>query len=200
MADILIAAGSTMQPAPAGQVVLFIDTENNNILSYIDSAGVIKIYNAGDTSELEECCSCVIAKQWIDRVTCSLQSGKLDATEFGLIMAQGLSVVTTETTNPDTGAKTCRVDIGPKTNIPVLSVTITGESERALTIGQTLQLIATVLPAEAPQGVVWISSNPGKAAVTQSGLVVGISAGSVTIFAYSAVDGTKLDLVILTVS
>jgi len=47
MADILILAGSQMVPAPTGQVTLFINTENNNILSYIDEDGVIKIYNSG---------------------------------------------------------------------------------------------------------------------------------------------------------
>lgn len=199
MADILIAAGSTMQPAPAGQVTLFIDTENNNILSYIDSAGVIKIYNSGDTSELEECCSCVIAKQWIDRVTCSLKDGKLDATEFGLIMNQGLSVVSTETTDPLTGTKTCRVDIGPKSNVPVISVTI-DDKDNSLAIGATKQLSASVLPSGADQNIIWISANPSKAVVSSTGLVLGIAAGTVVIFAYSAVDSSKFDTSIFTVS
>jgi len=200
MADILIAAGSGMQPAPAGQVTLFIDTDNNNILSYIDSAGVIKIYNSGNPSDLEECCSCEIAKMWTKAVTCALQSGMLAADEFGTIINQGMSVTSTETTDPDTGVKTCTVNVGPQNTVPVVSVTITGETERAINIGETLQLTATVLPATAPQGVVWISSNPLRAVVTQSGLVIGVAAGAVTIYAYSQVDGTKLDLVTVTVS
>jgi len=200
MADILIAAGSGMQPAPAGQVTLFIDTDNNNILSYIDSAGVIKIYNSGNPSDLEECCSCEIAKMWTKAVTCALQSGMLAADEFGTIINQGMSVTSTETTDPDTGVKTCTVNVGPQNTVPVVSVTITGETERGINIGETLQLTATVLPATAPQGVVWISSNPLRAVVTQSGLVIGVAAGAVTIYAYSQVDGTKLDLVTVTVS
>lgn len=200
MADILIAAGSSMQPAPAGQVTLFIDTDNNNILSYIDSDGVIKIYNSGNPSDLEECCSCEIAKMWTKAVTCALQSGMLAADEFGTIINQGMSVTSTETTDPDTGVKTCTVNVGPQNTVPVVSVTITGETERAINIGETLQLTATVLPATAPQGVVWISSNPLRAVVTQSGLVIGVAAGAVTIYAYSQVDGTKLDLVTVTVS
>jgi uncharacterized protein YjdB len=200
MADILIAAGSGMQPAPAGQVTLFIDTDNNNILSYIDSAGVIKIYNSGNPSDLEECCSCEIAKMWTKAVTCALQSGMLAADEFGTIINQGMSVTSTETTDPDTGVKTCTVNVGPQNTVPVASVTITGESERAINVGETLQLVATVLPATAPQGVIWVSSNPTRAVVSQSGLVVGVSAGSVTIYAYSQADGTKFDLVTVTVS
>jgi len=200
MADILIAAGSGMQPAPAGQVTLFIDTDNNNILSYIDSAGVIKIYNSGNPSDLEECCSCEIAKMWTKAVTCALQSGMLAADEFGTIINQGMTVTSTETTDPDTGVKTCTVNVGPQNTVPVASVTITGESERAINVGETLQLVATVLPATAPQGVIWVSSNPTRAVVSQSGLVVGVSAGSVTIYAYSQADGTKFDLVTVTVS
>jgi len=200
MADILIAAGSGMQPAPAGQVTLFIDTDNNNILSYIDSAGVIKIYNSGNPSDLEECCSCEIAKMWTKAVTCALQSGMLAADEFGTIINQGMTVTSTETTDPDTGVKTCTVNVGPQNTVPVTSVTITGESERAINVGETLQLVATVLPATAPQGVIWVSSNPTRAVVSQSGLVVGVSAGSVTIYAYSQADGTKFDLVTVTVS
>lgn len=200
MADILIAAGSGMQPAPAGQVTLFIDTENNNILSYIDSAGVIKIYNSGNPSDLEECCSCEIAKMWTKAVTCALQNGMLAADEFGTIINQGMSVTSTETTDPDTGVKTCTVNVGPQNTVPVVSVTITGEPERGILIGKTAQLVAVVLPATAPQGVIWISSNPLRAVVTQSGLVIGVAAGAVTIYAYSQADGTKLDLVTFTVS
>lgn len=186
MADILIAAGSAMQPAPAGQVVLFINTENNNILSYIDSAGVIKIYNAGDTSELEDCCSCVIAKQWIDRVTCALQSGQLDATEFGVIMAQGLSVVATETIDSVTGAKTCRVDIGIKESgiIAVTGIVVSGDNTVAT--GLTRQYAAAVTPLNATnQALLWVSSDPAIATVNAVGLITGVSAGTCTIYAYS---------------
>lgn len=200
MADILIAAGSGMQPAPAGQVTLFIDTDNNNILSYIDSAGVIKIYNSGNPSDLEECCSCEIAKMWTKAVTCALQSGMLAADEFGTIINQGMSVTSTETTDPLTGVKTCTVNVGPQNTVPVISVTITGNPERPLAIGATEQLVVNVLPATAPQGVIWVSSNPTRAVVSQSGLVVGVSAGSATIYAYSQADGTKFDLVTVTVS
>jgi len=200
MADILIAAGSGMQPAPAGQVTLFIDTDNNNILSYIDSAGVIKIYNSGNPSDLEECCSCEIAKMWIKAVTCALQNGMLAADEFGTIINQGMIVTSTETTDPDTGVKTCTVNVGPQNTVPVTSVTIAGERERSINVGETLQLVATVLPATAPQGVIWVSSNPTKALVSQSGLVVGVSTGNATIFAYSQGNAAIADFVTVTVA
>ena len=115
MADIIIAPGSTMDPAPAGQVTLFINTENNNLLSYIDEDGVIKIYNGGTSSDLEDCCSCDIAKKWADAVSCALASGIITATQFGTIIASGLSVTSTKGTDPDTGVTTCTVTVGPNT-------------------------------------------------------------------------------------
>ena len=184
MADILIAAGSSMQPAPAGQVVLFIDTENNNILSYIDSAGTIKIYNAGDSSELEECCSCVIAKQWIDRVTCALQSGMLDATEFGTLISQGLIVEATETVDPATGAKTCKVEVGPKnyiSNILPIAIVPNPSIIEGLKVDVTKQIIWICYPNGSNQAVTFLSSNPSIATVSSTGLVTGVAIGSCTV-------------------
>jgi uncharacterized protein YjdB len=124
----------------------------------------------------------------------------LAADEFGTIINQGMTVTSTEVTDTVTGTKTCTVNMGPQNTVPVVSVTITRASERPIAVGATEQLVATVLPATAPQGVVWISSNPTKAIVTQSGLVAGIAAGSVAIYAYSQADGTKFDFVTCTVS
>jgi hypothetical protein len=184
--DILIAAGSGMQPAPAGQVTLFIDTDNSNILSFIDSAGVIKLYNSGNSSELEECCSCEIAKAWINAVTCAMKSGKLDATEFGVIMAQGLTVTNVESTDPVTGAKTCTVNIGPKVvdTIAVTGIVVSGDNTVAT--GFTRQYTAAITPVTATnQALLWVSSNPAIATVNAVGLITGVSAGTCTIFAYS---------------
>lgn len=199
MADILILAGSQMVPAPTGQVTLFINTENNNILSYIDEDGVIKIYNSGNPSELEQCCSCEIAKMWTKAITCALQSGMITATEFGTLTSSGLTVTSTETIDPVTGVKTCTVNVGNQTDPAVTSVTLNG-NDKTLLIGDTAQLVATVLPASAPQGIIWGSSNPGKAIVSQTGLVLGVSAGAVTIYAYSQQNGAIFDYCTYTVS
>lgn len=194
MGEILVSSEASMLTSlpSAGQVKMFINTDKNNILYYVDSNGNFFVYNANNVSELEECCSCVIAKQWMDRITCAMKSGMITATEFGTFINSGLTVVATESIDPDTGAKTCRVDIGPKTPVPVLSVDIV-EKDQALAVGATQQLNVTVLPATAPQGVIWISSNPTKAIVGASGLVLAVAPGNVTIYAYSQSDGTKFD-------
>lgn len=183
MADILIAAGSEMQPAPAGQVTLFIDTDNNNILSYIDSAGVIKIYNSGNPSDLEECCSCEIAKMWTKAVTCALQNGTLDATEFGTIISQGLVVEATESTDPETGVKTCKVEIGPKSYFTAVPIAIAGTPPlvEGLKVGLTRQVVWIVYPIGSNQAVTFASANPSIATVSSSGLITGVGAGSTTV-------------------
>lgn len=202
MGEISISSEAAMLlvlPA-AGQVKMFINTDKNNILYYVNSDGQFFVYNANDASSLEECCSCIIAKQWMDRITCALNSGMITATEFGTFINSGLTVISTETIDVETGTKTCRVDIGPKTDIPVVSVAIDGRIPEKINVGDTLQLTAIVLPATAPQGVIWISSNPLKAAVSSSGLVLAVSSGTVAIFAYSASDGSKFDVLNLTIS
>jgi uncharacterized protein YjdB/N-acetylmuramoyl-L-alanine amidase len=60
----------------------------------------------------------------------------------------------------------------------------------ALTVGGTDTLTASVLPADATdKSVTWSSSSPGVAAVSQSGLVTGVSAGTASITATTA-DGS----------
>lgn len=204
MADILIAPGSTMPNAPAGEVTLFIDTENNNILSYIDQNGIIKIYNGGNPSELEECCSCEIAKKWMGAITCALKNGTLSATEYGTLTNAGLSVTSTETINPDTGAKTCTVEIGPKAVNPiaVTSIVVTvAPPGGELVVSGTSQMAAAILPVNATnQNLIWVSGNPARATVNASGLVTGISTGTVIIYAYSQSNPTVFGSITLTVN
>lgn len=207
MADILISPASTMPNAPTGEVTLFINTENNNILSYITDTGEVRIYNYGAAgqADLEECCSCIIAKQWMDSVTCALNSGILTATEFGTIINAGLTVTSTEVIDSVTGAKTCTVNVGPKQVNPVavteIDVAPAASGPATVSIGGTRQLSAVVLPSNATtQAVLWISGNTAKATVNASGLVMGMSAGTVVIYAYSQSNPSVYGQIVLTVS
>lgn len=205
MGEISIASEAAMLASlpAAGTVKLFINTDKNNVLYYIDSSGNIRVYSYGDTS-LEDCCSCEIAKQWMDRITCALNSGMVTATEFGTFVNTGLTVSATETTDPETGAKTCTVNVGPQTPAVVavagLSITVPETLETALGIGATSQFVAVITPPTAPQGIVWVSSDPSVAIVTSTGLVIGISAGTATIYAYSAANPSYSDSVNVIVS
>lgn len=78
----------------------------------------------------------------------------------------------------------------PRT-IPVSSITL-DKSEASLTIGETLQLTATLLPEESTdKSVTWSSSDEKVATVTAEGLVTAVGIGKVVITATTN-DGTSL--------
>ncbi|MCR5507881.1 MAG: leucine-rich repeat protein [Lachnospiraceae bacterium] len=89
-------------------------------------------------------------------------------------MANGASVTYT---------KDCLVIVEDTGKYPT-SVTITGSTQK-INVGETLQLTATILPADATAGtaLTWASTNTGIAFVDNTGLVRGIANGSVTISA-----------------
>jgi hypothetical protein len=198
--NILIGTPASIPTPAAGSVNLFIDTTNNNILSYKDSSGNVFIYNANDTTSLEQSCTCDIAKQIVESVTCALNSGMITADQFGVIMGAGISVTTTKGTDDD-GNTFVKTVVGTS-NIPVISMTIDTPGLTAINLNcnPTLQLAATVLPSTASnKKVYWLSSNNAVATVDfNTGLVSAVAVGSVTITAYTA-DGGIQDTQALTV-
>ncbi|HOA78723.1 MAG: Ig-like domain-containing protein [Bacilli bacterium] len=84
--------------------------------------------------------------------------------------------------------------IGIGDEIPTAVIVKSEDNRMKLETGETLRLSATVFPETAPQGVVWSSENESVATVDQTGLVLGISSGTVTIKAAAAsqksVDGS----------
>ena len=76
------------------------------------------------------------------------------------------------------------------------SVSITGDSTVAA--GSTVSLTATTVPADA--SVIWSSSDSAVATVNASGVVTGVAAGTVTITARLAVDGSVSDTKTITVT
>jgi hypothetical protein len=88
-------------------------------------------------------------------------------------------------------------DIGAA--VPPTGVTITPDP-LAVAVGATVQAFATVAPVGARQNVIWTSSNPAQATVSETGLVTGIAAGTPNIVAKAAYDQTIIDTVVVTVS
>lgn len=85
------------------------------------------------------------------------------------------------------------------TRVAVSGVTVLpGTSTGAA--ASTVQLAATVAPAEASQVVTWSSSDPTKATVSSTGLVTRVATGSATITATSASDPTKTGTSTITIS
>lgn len=170
-ANIIVAAGSTLPTPPAGEATLFINTENNNILSLKDSSGNIVPYT---DSAVTECCSCEIAKKYMEDIACALKSGMLNASQFATMIDKGLVVESTESADV-VGNKTCTVSIGPKTIVPTgLAIADPGAVSQA---GGTVQLLATATPTGASNDVAWVSLDPLKATIDHTGLLTPLLAG-----------------------
>jgi len=91
------------------------------------------------------------------------------------------TTTTTTTTRPTTTTTTTTRPTTTTAPTPA-SVTIAGAATRNLIVGQTLQLSATVAPANAAnRNVTWRSSNTAVATVNASGLITARAAGAVTI-------------------
>ncbi len=91
--------------------------------------------------------------------------------------APGTAVITV-TTNSGGKTASCTVTVNP--SIP--SAVTLNQSSVSLTVGETIQLTATVSPSNATdKTVTWTSSNTSVATVNQSGLVTARAAGTATI-------------------
>lgn len=99
----------------------------------------------------------------------------------GLVMAVQAGTATIMVTTEDGGkTATCRVTVKMK-EIPVTDVFL-DYAEATLTEGDTLQLTATISPADATnQNVNWESSDTFVATVSDSGLITAVSEGTATI-------------------
>lgn len=83
--------------------------------------------------------------------------------------------------------------------VPVTSVTIV-EDDMTIDIGQTVQLTATVEPADATnKEIIWTSDEPGIASVNSLGQIMGLSDGTAVIKAESDADSTIFDQITLIV-
>jgi len=79
----------------------------------------------------------------------------------------------------------------PTPTVPVTGVTIAGNAIRNMIVDETLQLNATVAPANATnRNVTWTSSNTNVATVNASGIVTAVGAGTATITVRTA-DGNR---------
>jgi len=196
--DIIIAAGSTLPTPQPGYKTLFINTEDNNILSWKDSNGVVTRF--GGQSDGDDCCACDIAKIQANAWACALKSGVVTPAQYNAWILQGVKVTETKTDDGQ-GNTTCEVAIGPQTPIVVPTELAIIPADDTLSVAATLQLYPQFTPLNTTnQGVIWISSNPAIATVSPTGLVTGVALGAATIYAYSVADNTISASRLITVS
>jgi uncharacterized protein YjdB len=181
-ANIIVGPASSIPTPPAGEATIFIDTDNNNILSIKDSAGVVTLYSEGS---LANTVPGEISASIIDAINCAMKSGKITIDEYGIILGTGVSV--TSTTGTDLSGNTfTTVEVGTK-GIAVTGMSIDNSPVTIICNGNTEQLTATVLPTNASnKQVKWLSSDTAVATVNiNTGLVTAIGTGSCTITAYT---------------
>lgn len=105
-------------------------------------------------------------------------------------------------TNPVTNSKRNRFAVEEQlpTKVPVESVEIDRAPELEMVVGEEIQLRAIIKPANATDKTVnWRSSRPAVATVDENGVVKAFAEGTTTVVATSLIDGSKLDLITITV-
>jgi len=114
----------------------------------------------------------------------------------GMIVAMSYGWTTiTATTQDGNHVATCYLVVG----VPVTSITLNQTTARITDIGNTLTLIATVLPVNATsRGVIWTSSNPAVATVGSTGVVTAVAWGVATITATTE-EGNRTATCVVTV-
>lgn len=83
--------------------------------------------------------------------------------------------------------------------VAITGVTLTPDP-LAVTVGQTTNATGAVQPAQARQTLVWSTSNPAVAKVSNTGVVTGVSAGTANITVSSAYDPSVTKTVQVTVT
>lgn len=200
MANITIGTPGSVATPPAGEATLFINTDDNNILYIKFPDGTSSPYSSAN---LEECCSCEIAKKITDDVMCAFKNGVITAEQFGVIMGTGFTINSVSGVDAD-GMKVCTVNIGTK-SVAVTDVDIDQSSPQAINIAAgcagTLQLTATITPSTAGNKKLrWLSSNTAVATVDiNTGLVTGVSNGTAIITVVTD-DGGLTDTITVNVS
>ncbi len=123
----------------------------------------------------------------------------------GLVTATANGTVTVQATSADNAAVNDTIEISITNQIVAvnsLEITVADNAPAAITTDDgTLQLIATVLPSNSNQNVVWstISGN-AFAYVLPNGIVTAINNGTAVIQAVSAEDSTILDTIEVTIT
>lgn len=184
-----------MTPAPTGTVVYFFNTTDMGKLYYITDSGTY--YPASQS--MQDACACGIGETWMEKAACAMERGIITVSEYMTIINGGIAVVTAST-DDGAGNRTSSFVISSKSNVESISLNL---STSDIAQNDTLQLIATILPASAPQLVTWASSDTDVATVNSSGLV-GVQTPTVgsqaTIYAYSVANPAIYATCIITVT
>lgn len=121
----------------------------------------------------------------------------ISSTGLVTVLAAGSSTFTVTSTSDSTLTDSCSVTCALSVISPT-SISLSGSTTGV--VNNTIQLTATILPANASSSITWSSSNTSIATVSSSGLVSLVAAGSVVITATSVVDTSISGSTTITVS
>ena len=163
-----------------GALSLYKKSQSSKTLSSIALSNQITSYSIGDTFVKP-----TVTAHYSDGTTADVTN---DTTFSGYNMSTAGNYTVTATYIENNVTKTATYNIS--VIITPTSVTLDHQSE-TLDIGDTLQLTATVLPANAQdKSITWLSDDEDVASVDSSGLVTAISEGTATIVASTVNDKT----------
>jgi hypothetical protein len=107
----LLTPSAVTTPSVVGEVTYFFNVNDNNRLYYKDSDGNVFLYTDPQTGE--SCCACDIIKNMTDAAACALKKGLMTAAEYQTFITSSVTVTSTDSVDPVTGAHTCTVSLNP---------------------------------------------------------------------------------------
>lgn len=186
--NIQVISASSVPTPPAGERTLFVNSDNG-FLTWKYDDGTLHLFS--ETTGDAECCACLISQNYSEGLICALKKGTLSASDFNALISLGFTVNVNETDDGE-GNKTCSVTMGTNASAVVNPVSIAIiPNVSSFSHLSTQQYYAQFTPSNTTnQAVNWISSDPTKATVNTSGLVTGVAAGTITLYAYSQANNT----------
>ena len=145
--------------------------------------------NVGETKSLVETIAPATATDKTVMWTCN-DNTIVTISASGLVTAlkMGTTIITCTSAQDPNIKQEIPVTVG---TVPVTSISIIPTGIQYMNISETLTLTASILPSNAvDKTVIWFSSNPAIATVNQTGIVVAVGPGTVTITAESSTNSS----------
>ena len=175
-------ATSAVAPSVTASCKVKVGYADPSEIAVTPSSAELKV---GATQQLSFVVSPSTAKQAVQWESSDESVATVDANGQVTAIAKGSTTITATHVDDTDVAGTCQItviDAPQPTSVAVAPTTLT------LKVGETGELTATVLPAEAEQSVTWTSAAPAIATVDAQGKVTAVAVGRVKLVATSTVD------------
>lgn len=202
---VTVRATSVSDEAIYGEIEVTITNQEEDIevVITVENGGAAEITTNGGTLQLIATVTPATASQEVEwTVTSGVEFAIVDENGLVTALANGTAVVrATSLVDEDIYDEIEIVITGQVVEVESITVTTQGGASTTLTTeGATVQLVATVLPAEADQNVVWsVQSGTDVVTVSNAGLVTAVANGTAVVRATSASNDTVFGEITITV-